>query len=67
MNIKRPIYLRHAATEIWVFDVQKKVLHVQRASESVGAPLAIPLTPSASITLHALPEVQIDLAPLVEE
>lgn len=67
LNTKRPIYIRHAAEEIWVIDVQKMGLHVQRASDAAGASMAMPLTASASITLHALPDVQIDLAPLVEE
>ena len=67
LNIKRPIYLSHAATEIWVVDVQRSVLHVQRASDGASSPEKIALTPSASISLHALPGVQIDLSRLAAE
>jgi Uma2 family endonuclease len=67
LNIKRPIYLKHAATEIWVVDVQKSLLHVQRASDGASAPQKIALTPSATISLHALPGVQVDLSRLAAE
>jgi hypothetical protein len=63
----RPMYARLVAEQIWVIDVQKMVLHVQRAADAADVPLAIALTPSANISLHALPDVQIDLAPLVAE
>lgn len=64
MKIKRPIYLQHAAAEIWIVDVQKMVLHVQRASDASSAPQAMALKPSTSIALHALPGVEIDLSSL---
>jgi Uma2 family endonuclease len=67
MNIKRPIYLRHSAAEIWIVDVQKMVLHVQRASEGGTVPQAAALTPSTSVSLHALPGVAIDLSPLAPQ
>ena len=66
MNIKRPIYVRHAAEEIWVIGVQKRVLHVQRSADTAVAPQAIQLTASSSVVPHSLPDVRIDLAPLVE-
>jgi Uma2 family endonuclease len=64
MNIKRPIYLRHSAAEIWIIDVQKMMLHVQRASDASPAPQTVTLTSSASVSLHALPGVVMDLSPL---
>src|SRR5882724_2460368 len=63
MNVKRPIYVRQAAEEIWIIDVQKMVLHVQRPSDTASAPQAIALAPSSSVTLHAMPDVEVDLAP----
>src|SRR5262249_59673306 len=38
MNLKRPIYVRHAAEEIWVIDVQKMALHVQRPADGTPGP-----------------------------
>jgi Uma2 family endonuclease len=62
MNIKRPIYLQHSAAEIWIVDVQKRVLRVQRGSDA--APQTIVLGPSTSVSLHALPGVVMDLSSL---
>jgi Uma2 family endonuclease len=67
MNVKRPIYVSQAAAEIWIVDVQKMVLHVQRASDGASSPRSIMLTRSASVSLHALPGVQVDLSRLAPE
>jgi Uma2 family endonuclease len=67
LQMKVPLYARHRIPEVWVIDLRDQLLHVYRTPKGGSYAEVTSLSMPGTITLTALPDVEIDLSGILRE
>jgi Uma2 family endonuclease len=59
-NRKSPLYARHGIPELWIFDTQRKQIHVSRQPTETGYAELFTAEQPSSMQIEALPGITID-------